>query len=89
MVRIALPADIEEPLSEQARERGITPEELALETLRATFSKPSNRETKSAETLFDFLSGYVGTVEGSTEDVSSSGQLFAEGLLEKQRRGHL
>lgn len=88
MVRIALPADIEEPLSEQARQRGITPEELALETLRETFAKP-NREAKPVETLFDFLSGYVGTVEGSTGDVSNSGQLFAEGLVEKQRRGHL
>ena len=42
------------------------------------------------ESLFDFLSGYVGTVNGTTEGFSeNSGQRFAQGLVEKQQRGHV
>ena len=90
MVTIALPSDIEGPLTEQARKRGMTPEQLAVETLRSTFTSGAATGEPDRGTLFDFLSGYVGTVEGSAENLSQdSGRLFAEGLLEKQRRGHL
>lgn len=90
MVTIALPYDIEEPLSEEARKRGLTPEQLALETLRATFKLSSEGEGREPGTLFDFLAGYIGTIEGSPERLSEDcGQRFTDGLLEKQRRGHL
>jgi hypothetical protein len=40
--------------------------------------------------LFDFLAGYVGTIEGSSEPLSeNTGRRFIEGLLEKQRQGRL
>jgi hypothetical protein len=81
MVTIALPADIEGPLTEQARKRGMTPEQLALETLRSTFTAGAAADGPEGRTLFDFLSGYIGTIEGSAENLSQdSGQLFAEGL---------
>lgn len=90
MVTIALTKDIEGPLTEQARKRGMTPEQLALETLREIFAKPLLQERQEEGTLFDFLSGYIGTVEGSGEDVSRIGsQLFTDSLVEKKRRGHL
>ncbi len=90
MVTIALPSDIEEPLSEQARRRGMTPEQLAIETLRATFTAEGDQEGQPKETLFDFLSGHIGTVDGTAEPLSQdTGRLFADGLEEKHRRGHL
>jgi hypothetical protein len=90
MVTIALPSDLEGPLTEQARKRGMTPEQLAVETLRSTFTSETAADEPDGGTLFDFLSGYVGTVEGSSENLSQdSGGLFAEGLLEKHRQGHL
>jgi hypothetical protein len=41
MTTITLPADIEGPLTEEARRRGTTPEGLALETLRLRFTPPA------------------------------------------------
>jgi len=80
MVRIALPADIEEPLSREAQKRGISPEELALQALRATFASPQRGEQEGS--LFDYLFGYVGTVEGSLENLSEdTGRLFSEGWI--------
>lgn len=85
MVTIALPADIERPLSEEARQRGMTPEDLALEALRARFSP-----VPGTGTLLDLLGDYIGAVEGSGENVSEdTGKKFAQGLEEKRRQGHL
>ena len=90
MVRIALPADIEEPLSKEAQKRGISPEALALEALRATFGSPQPGEQQGPGSLFDFLAGYIGTVEGSSENLSEdTGRLFAEGLWERRRQESL
>jgi hypothetical protein len=51
---------------------------------------PATGQPTEGETLFDFLSGYIGTVSGTTEALSENcGQRFAEGMLEKQRRGRL
>jgi hypothetical protein len=91
MTTITLPPDIEGPLSEEARRQGTTPELLALDSLRKLFA-PTTATGKAAggETLFDSLSGYIGTVSGTTEALSENcGQRFAEGMAEKQQRGHL
>ena len=43
--------------------------------------------TDGTESLFDFLSGYAGTISGTSEAVSKrSGKRFADALLEKRRR---
>jgi hypothetical protein len=92
MTTITLPPEIEEPLAEEARKRGTTPELLAVDCLRKLFtSSPTIGEPAEGETLFDFLSGYVGTVNGSTEALSENcGQRFVQGLIEKQQqRGHV
>ena len=46
---------------------------------------PASEEPTSEDaTLFDFLAGHIGTVEGSTEVFSDNcSQRFAEGLAEK------
>jgi hypothetical protein len=89
MTTITLPANIESPLVEEARRRGITPERLALDTLRQRFTpsvaSPSAEPPES--TLADLLTGYVGLVEGSTEALSERcGERFAQGLTEAQSR---
>ena len=92
MITILLPSDIEGPLTAEAERRGTTPELLALDSLRKLFASPpvSGEPPGDATTLFDFLDGYIGTVEGSTEAFSENcGQRFAEGMAEKQQRGHL
>jgi hypothetical protein len=100
MVTIALPADLEAPLADEARRKGITPEELAVETLRATFAAPAPPEATAAtapagddagpRTLYDFLAPYLGTIEGTSENLSEeSSERFLEDLLEKQKLGHL
>jgi hypothetical protein len=92
MITISLPSDIEGPLTAEAQRRGTTPELLALDSLRKLFAPPlvSDEPSVIAPTLFDFLDGYIGTVEGSTEAFSENcGQRFAEGIAEKQQRGRL
>ena len=91
MTTITLPPEIEGPLAEEARKQGTTPELLAVDSLRKLFvPSPTVRKPEINETLFDFLSGYVGTVSGTTEALSEHcGQRFARGLLEKQQRGRV
>ncbi len=75
MTTITLPADIEAPLAEEARRRGTTPERLAVEALRLRFAPaiaPPSEEPPEPN-LADFLAGYVGLVEGSTEPLSEHG----------------
>ena len=90
MVTITLPPDIEGPLAEAARRQGTTPEILALDSLRKLFARTGAGEPGEGETLFDFLSGHIGTVSGTTEALSENcGERFAQGLAEKQQQGHL
>ena len=91
MTTITLPPEIEKPLAEEARKQGTTPELLAVDCLRKLFtSSPTIGEPADGETLFDFLSGYIGTVNGTTEALSENcGQRFTQGLVEKQQRGRV
>jgi hypothetical protein len=91
MTIITLPPEVEGPLMEEARRKGTTPELLAVDYLRNVFT-PAPKQTTlvEGETLFDFLVGYAGTISGSTEPLSEDcGQRFAQGLIEKQRRGNV
>jgi hypothetical protein len=89
MTTITLPPDLEGRLGDEARRRGTTPELLALDGLRQLFAPPpTDNGTGDGGTLFDFLSGYVGTVDGAAEPYSEDcGRRFADGLAEKQQRG--
>jgi hypothetical protein len=87
MTTITLPPEIDGPLSDEARRRGTTPELLALDTLRLRFipPTPTPSEEHPGSTLADFLDGYMGLVEGSTEAFSENcGERFAEGLAEER-----
>jgi hypothetical protein len=89
MTTITLPPDVEGPLTEAARRKGTTPELLAIDCLRELFvSSARSDEPGTSETLFEFLAGYAGTVDGTTEALSEeTGRRFVEGLIEKQHRG--
>lgn len=54
MTTITLPPEIEEPLLEQAKQRGTTPERLALDSLRETFA-PAAPDASSRPPLPDDL----------------------------------
>ena len=91
MTTITLPPDLELRLADEASRRGTTTELLAVAGLRKIFlSDPSNIGVEGPTTLFDFLSGFIGTVNGSTQPFSEDcGQHFADSLAEKQGRGQL
>jgi hypothetical protein len=91
MTTITLPADLEAPLREEARKQGTTTEALALDSLRKLFGSSATKNERSNEgSLFDFLKGYLGMVNGTSEPFSERcGERFADGLAEKQQRGHL
>ena len=85
MTTITLPPDIDGPLAEQARQRGTTPEQLALDSLRMMFVPEAPAAEEEEGTLFDFLAGYVGTISGTTAALSENGgERFTEGMVEKQ-----
>jgi len=82
---ITIPPALAVPLTEEAQRRGTTPELLALEGVRRVLPSPPASPT-SSRSLLDFLSGYVGTVAGSSEPFSQDcGRKFADGLAS----GHL
>lgn len=89
MTAIVLPPEVERRLANEASKRGTTLEVLAIEYLREQLARPRpGAGAGNGDNLFDFLSGYIGTVDGTTEALSEgSGQRFVEGLVEKQRRG--
>jgi hypothetical protein len=91
MTIITLPPEIEESLVEAARKQGTTPELLAVDCLRQVLvPAPAEKKTADNDTLFDFLFGYTGTVNGSREALSENcGQRFLQTLLDKQQRGPL
>ena len=91
MTTITLPPEIEAPLADAARKQGMTPELLALETLRQQFppAKPEPAP-KEGETLYDYLKDYIGAVSGSGEAFSQNcGERFTDYLMEKQKAGKL
>jgi hypothetical protein len=63
-----------------------------LDSLRKLFGPGASSEESTGEnaTLFDFLAGHIGMVEGSTEAFSDNcSQRFTDVLVEKQQRGRL
>lgn len=91
MRTITLPPDLEDRLAEEAQRRGTTPELLAVDTLRKAFvpvEAPNGEQPQG--TLYDYLAGYIGAVEGTGEALSeNTGKLFTDYLVEKHRQGRL
>ena len=89
---LTLTPDIEQALTEQARDCGTTPEILALEVLRERFVAWRAQEAPedSSRSLADFLDGHIGVlkssehVPGGARMSEDGGRKFAEALLEKR-----
>ena len=92
---ITLTPDIERTLTEEAYKLGVTPEQLALDSLRERFVPPAPRIRRQGdrETLRDFLEGYVAVLDssehvpGGARMSENTGKKFAKGLLERHRQG--
>jgi len=94
---ITLTADIEQALAATARKLGLTPEQLALDSLRERFLFPESEilPAENQATLADFLRGHVGVlhssdhVPGGARLSENSGQKFAAGLAAQRKQKRL
>ena len=91
---ITLTSDIEQALAAEARKLGLTPEQLALDSLRERFLSPESDTPPVEEpaTLADFLRGHLGVLH-SSEHVPGvarlsehSGRKFAAGLAAQRQQ---
>ena len=91
---ITLTPDIERKLTERACKLGLTPEQLALDSLRERFAPAEPAITTSGgQTLREFLEGYIAVLDsseyvpGGARMSENTGRKFATGLLERHRQG--
>jgi hypothetical protein len=96
-MEITLTPEIEAALAEQARRQGVSPEQLALESLRQRFVVPRQNTsgTSSHGTLADFLGASIGVlhsreyVPGGARLSEAKSTAFTESLLKKRQQGKL
>jgi hypothetical protein len=76
---ITLTPDIEQALAAEARKLGLTPEQVALDSLRERFLAPESDLSGGGEqaTLADFLCGHLGILH-SSEYVPGGARLSEE-----------
>ncbi len=94
---ITLTPEIAAALAEQARQQGVTPEQLALDSLRRQFVAAPQRghETALQGTLADFLAGSIGILHssehrpGGARMSEATGKAFTDHLLKKRQQEHL
>jgi hypothetical protein len=87
---IRLSSDMETALVQESQLRGITPEQLVTDSLENLFLQAPPVASAVEASLFDSLSGYIGTVEGTREALSKHcGQHFTEELVANREEGHL
>lgn len=86
---IRLTPEIENVLNQEARRHGMTPEQLALDSLEKMFlAEEPSEAVEKGKSLYDCLVGHVGVVEGSTEALSEDcGRRFADGLAAQHEQG--
>jgi hypothetical protein len=92
MITITLPPELEQTLTEKAREQGTTPELLAIDSLQKIYAPPSVSIEAEGETLADYWADYIGTIDsrevvpGGAHLSENTGRKFAELLREKHLR---
>jgi hypothetical protein len=84
---VHLTSELEEVLTEKARQQGTTPELLALDVLRERLLPlPEIESDGNGGSLADFLSGYIGVIHssehvpGGARMPEETGTKLAEGL---------
>ncbi|MEZ4711970.1 MAG: hypothetical protein R3A44_32590 [Caldilineaceae bacterium] len=94
-MELTLTPDIENAIIEQAIQKGIPPQQLALEGLRKLFIPAIEDVEKSPPTLADFLSGYIGVlhssefVEGGAQLSENTGAKFTQMMRQKRAQDRL
>lgn len=94
-MELTLTPDIENALKAQANQKGMTPQQLALEGLRKLFVHADEDLDNQAPTLADFLNGYIGVihssevVEGGAQLSENTGNQFAQLIMEKRAQDRL
>ena len=91
---ITLTPDIEQALIAEAQRLRLTPEQLALESLRERFIAPESdgSPVENQPTLADFLCGHIGVlhsseyVPGGARLSEDSGRKFAVGLVARRQQ---
>jgi hypothetical protein len=93
---ITLTPELEAALTERAHQQGSTPEQLALESLRAQFLPAAEEGViEPQETMADFLGNSIGVlnsgehVPGGAQMPEDTGRKFADLLVEQRRQGRL
>ena len=92
-MELTLTTDIENALKEQASQKGMTPEQLALDGLRKLFVFSTKRANGPSPSLADFLNGYIGVIhsseyiEGGAQMSEDTGKKFAELIMQKRGQG--
>ena len=94
---ITLTPDIEQALIAEAQRLRLTPEQLALESLRERFIAPESDRSLAEDqpTLADFLCGHIGVlhssehVPGGARLSEDSGRKFAAGLVARRQQQRL
>ena len=88
---LTLTPDIAEALIEQAQKQNLTPEQIALDSLRRRFVVSDEQP----ETMLDFLGDFVGCidsselVDGKSTLSEDNGKQFAELMQLKRQKGQL
>ena len=94
MVTITLPPELEQTVTELAKQQGTTPQLLVLDELRLRFAPPP-LSVVEGESLADFLGDFIGcihsgeVVPGGAQMSTDSGKKFAAGMVGKRREGKL
>jgi hypothetical protein len=100
MVTITLPPELEQIITERARQQGTTPELWTLDKLRQSLQSDAPVEATAepdadSGTMLDFFEGYVGVlhssefVPGGAQMSKDIGRKFAEGMVKKRQEGKL
>ena len=94
-MELILTPDIENAITKQANQKGVTPQQLALESLRKLFIPASEEARERPSTLADFLNGYIGVirssefVEGGAQISENTGDRFAHLMIQKRKQDQL
>lgn len=100
MVTITLPPELEQVVTERAKQQGTTPELWTLDKLRQSLQNETAvtsapEPDTGGETMLDFFAGYVGVlhssefVPGGAQMSEDTGRKFAEGMRKKRQENKL
>jgi len=94
-MELTLTPEIEIAINRQARQKGTTPEQIALDGLQMLFGPGDERVGEPPTSLADFLEGYVGVIrssefiDGGAQLSENIGERFAQLMAQKRTQDHL